>query len=678
MPRGVPPQKKRQENFLYGSRSATPHARLTRKGKEMNTNMKRVISGLAALGIALSGMALGTSSAWADNSLQNKDSMGKITVVNPNDDSTQHSLNGYRLGSLYDVTAGDDQSLKSFQIDTNDDYVETIEAALKDVANPDESTKADSKTLYDLYAKSTYFHNTKGGAASQQDEANPLGWVAENITGNQLTGWSGKDNTTLRQFANALKAKFVEEGAPEATKSLTTGNNSVEEGYYLLLDQFDGASTNPGETASNRNAKPTQSIPILVTSTIPAEATTNRIEVTKDLGLVTLKSTAPSITKQVVTKYGDSYKSEENPDYNIGDDIYYELTTVIPDYTSYNKCAVYTIDGNSCRKLIVTDTAEKGLTIQGVESVKVGDASLTSEQYSTETSSVKVTYDGKTADGNNLANATKTTIDLGAYVNSDAVASNYGKIVTILVKAKLNKDANISTPDGLVPNKNRVELTYSNKFDNVSDAKTIPGGEVNVYTFKFKLNKTAMDGKTPITGAKFKIQKKDGSWLKRTTDGTETTKTVKWEDATNEDDATEFTAKSGNVEGFDGLEAGTYTVKETEAAPDYTSFQLPSFDIIIGATYEQDSSTKPATATAWGDHMLKTETISLPSDVDSRVSQADDMITINVKNAKNLTQLPMTGGAGLVAIIAVGVLLAGAGTAAAVRSRKSTSRAVRV
>lgn len=641
----------------------------------MNTNMKRVISGLAALGIALSGMALGTSSAWADDSLQNKDFEGSITVKNPNNDATTHTLAGYRLGSLYDVTAGTDGSLKSFQIDTNDDYVTTIENALKAVPNTDESTKATSATLYDLYEKSTYFHNTKGSAASQQDEANPLGWVAENITGNQLTGWSNQDGTTLRQFANALKAEFVKTDAPASTNNLQTGSNTVGEGYYLLLDQFDEASSTPGDNASNTTAKPTQSIPILVTSTIPADATTNNTAVTKDLGNVTLKSTAPSITKQVVDASGQSVTE---PDYNIGDDIYYELTTVIPDYTSYNKCAVYTIDGNSCRKLIVTDTAEKGLTIQGVESVKVGDASLTSEQYSTETSSVKVTYDGKTADGSNLANATKTTIDLGAYVNSDAVASNYGKIVTILVKAQLNKDANISTPDGLVPNKNRVELTYSNKFDNVSDAKTIPGGEVNVYTFKFKLNKTAMDGKTPITGAKFKIQKKDGSWLKRTTDGTETTKTVKWEDATNEDDATEFTAKSGNVEGFDGLEAGTYTVKETEAAPDYTSFQLPSFDIAIGATYEQDSSTKPATATAWGDYMLKTETISLPGNVDTRVSQADNKITINVKNAKNLTELPMTGGAGLVAIIAVGVLLAGAGTAAAVRSRKSTSRAVRV
>ena len=648
----------------------------------MNTNMKRVISGLAALGIALSGMALGTSSAWAVDgtaSDEAKQADGTITITNAGGDTVEHTFNGYRLGWFYGAAADTTAEAGfTYQMDTNPDYIGKIEAAMKEV-NADNS---DSK-LYDLYSKDKNYFVAEGGNGN-----NPMGWIMANVSDKtsgdktQLMDWSKQDSTALRQLANQLKKELNTQAADKTLMSSSGGNeNSVKQGYYLLYETSDKASTNAGETASTSNpssAVSTQSIPILVASTIPdaamLDSTTDKVSSEK-VGKVQLKSSQPQIAKQVVDASGNSVTK---PDYSIGDDIYYELTTVIPDYTSYAKCSTYSVGGADCRKLIVTDTAEKGLTIQGVESVKVGDASLTSEQYSTETSSVKVTYDGKTAGDSNPANATETTIDLGAYVNSDAVASNYGKIVTIIVKAKLNKDANISTPDGLVPNKNRVELTYSNKFDNVSDAKTIPGGEVNVYTFKFKLNKTAMDGKTLITGAKFKIQKKDGSWLKRTTDGTETTKTVKWEDATNEDDATEFTAESGNVEGFDGLEAGTYTVKETEAAPDYTSFQLPSFDIIIGATYEQDSSTKPATATTWGDHTLTTETISLPNEVDSRVSQAGDKITINVKNAKNLTELPMTGGAGLVAIIAVGVLLAGAGTAAPVRSRMSTSRAVRV
>lgn len=67
----------------------------------MNTNMKRVISGLAALGIALSGMALGTSSAWAVDgtaSDEAKQADGTITITNAGGDTVEHTFNGYRLG----------------------------------------------------------------------------------------------------------------------------------------------------------------------------------------------------------------------------------------------------------------------------------------------------------------------------------------------------------------------------------------------------------------------------------------------------------------------------------------------------------------------------------------------------------------------------------------------------
>ena len=649
--------------------------------------MKRVISGLAALGIALSGMALGTSSAWAVDgtaSDEAKQADGTITITNAGGDTAGHTFNGYRLGWFYgaatDTTA---EAGFTYQMDTNPAYVGKIETAMKEVKADNNS---DSR-LYDLYSTDKNYFVAKDGNGN-----NPMGWIMANVSDKtsddktQLTDWSKQDSTALRQLANQLKKTLGTQDADETLLSSSTGNqNTVKQGYYLLFETTDNASTDAGETASTSNpstAVSTQSIPILVASTIPDAAmlnpTTDSVNSEK-VGKVRLKSSQPQIAKQVVDAGGNSVAK---PDYNIGDDIYYELTTTIPDYTSYTKCATYTADGADCRKLIVNDIAEKGLTIQDVQSVKVGTTPLTKDtDYTVEGPKAWDYVQDKQAESE-TADANLTAIDLGKYVNSDTVAGNYGATVTIIVKAKLNKDAKISTPASNVPNKNKVELTYSNKFDSVSDAKTIPGGEVNVYTFKFKLNKTAMDGTTLITGAQFKIQKKDGSWLKRTTDETETTKTVGWKDVTSEDDATIFTATSGKVEGFDGLKAGTYTVKETKAADGYTSFQLPSFDITIGATYKPDTSTKPATVTPWGDHELKEETIALGGNTDSRVSmatQGDDVsFTINVKNAKNLTELPMTGGAGLVAIIAVGVLLAGAGTAAAVRSRKSTSRAVRV
>lgn len=663
----------------------------------MNTNMKRVISGLAALGIALSGMALGTSSAWASGEVGStsgeapeaaKTATATITITNAGGDTAEHQFNGYRLGWFYGAaTDANAEADFTYQMETNPAHTAQIEAAMRAV-NDDTQT---GKTLYELYSQDkNYFVS---GVDTTKN--NPMGWIMANVSDKtaggktQLMDWSKQDSTALRQLANQLKKDLTnpEYVDTSSLKSSQTGySNTVKQGYYLLVEATDLASDNAGETASTANpstAKSTQSIPILIASTIPEAA---MLDSTKDpvksdkVGKVQLKSSQPQIAKQVVNAAG---KSVEEPDYNIGDDIYYELTTTIPDYTSYTKCTTYAVDGNDCRKLIVTDTAEKGLTIRSVESVKVGGNDLEASQYTSEISGTKVTYDGNAVSESNPADATKTTIDLGKYVNSDDVDNNYGATVTIIVKAKLNKDAKISVPgNGIMPNRNKVSLTYSNKFDNVKDAKTIPGGEVNVYTFKFKLNKTNMDG-TALTkpkgagddwhGATFVVSDEDDNYLVKSDAG-------EWTTTNNKDEATKFVSDvEGNVTGFDGLKQGTYTVTETSAATGYTNFSLPSFNITIIPTYQQDTSNKPNGAATWGDYTLTNEQVEYDPGDDSRITRAgDNSIVFNVKNAKNLTELPMTGGAGLVAIIAVGVLLAGAGTAAAVRSRKSNSRAVRI
>lgn len=659
----------------------------------MNKNMKRVVSGLAALGIALSGMALGVSSAYADDDYtatgtlakakDNNSNSGTITIKNQANDSVEHALNAYRLGWMYEVTSNDDGSLKSFQIDTNDDYVAAIEAALKDV----KSTSDTDKTLYQLYESSSY-HKVATPATGPQDEANPLGWISEYFSGSdkdgkQLIDWSKKDTSELRLLATALKNELTKVDtsyAPtysgqKALKSSVAGyKNTVAEGYYLLLDTLDGDVTDAAVYRS------TQSIPILVASTIPASVTTaGTADVTKDLGEVTLKASVPSIAKQVVRKNADdTFVADTKPDYNIGDVIYYELTTTIPNYTSYTKCdtSVDSVDATKCRQLKVIDTAEEGLYIQNVVSVKVGNDSLTDTEYETDLNNY-THYEGNEEDNN----ATQNIIDLRKYVNSDKVAEHYGDTVTIIVKANLNEEAKISTPGKPQPIRNKVSLTYSNKFDKVQEAKTINGGEVNVYTFTFQLKKTAMDGTTPVNGAKFKVQKDGGQWLKPVYD--DGNNITAWKEV-DEKQAQEFTSNGGGmISGLYGLEAGTYTVKETAPAKGYTTFALPSFKVTITPTWEPDDATRPTGIGAenWGDYKLTDEDISLSGN-DTRVAKATDGTdkdyTIHVKNAKNLSQLPMTGGAGLVAVIAVGVLLAGAGTAAAVRSRKSTSRAVRI
>ena len=105
-----------------------------------------------------------------------------------------------------------------------------------------------------------------------------------------------------------------------------------------------------------------------------------------------------------------------------------------------------------------------------------------------------------------------TTIDLGKYVNkaegsksaTDGILE--GATVTVIVKAKLNKDALISQPGNLQKNPNKVDLEYSNHPEEVDHAHKVPGPEVPVYAYKFDILKTDKAGTTKLPGAKFTIK----------------------------------------------------------------------------------------------------------------------------------------------------------------------------
>ena len=90
-----------------------------------------------------------------------------------------------------------------------------------------------------------------------------------------------------------------------------------------------------------------------------------------------------------------------------------------------------------------------------------------------------------------------------------------------------------------------------------------PGKDAaTVKAYDFDLTKVdALSTDTKLQGAQFKIQKKNGAWLKQT-DG-------KWSDAKGEADATVFTTDAQGRTNFTGLGNGTYTVKEVAAPADH-------------------------------------------------------------------------------------------------------------
>lgn len=559
----------------------------------MNTIFKRVISGAAALGIAVSGLAIGVSTAYAADP-----TTGSITINKSKTDQVDHSFDGWHLASLTNITKDNSDNINGFLIDTDDDMVGTI----VDAMTPEQQT---------AYKKDANYYSTDSTVA------NPMGYLVEKVFKDtsgkalsELTSPWGGDSSSLRAFAESLSKELAKAGAPAADKTgdaaLKTGENTeLEQGLWFLKD-----------VTTVDDTKGTNSIPIITPTTFDGA---------DSWGTVTLKNTTPTIDKKLVDPQDDgTYTPNIQPDYAVGDDVYYELTSTVPVYT---------------------------VSVTGY-----GDAN--------------------TPDTDAYKGGHVTTIDLGKYVNkaegSKSATSGIleGAAVTVIVKAKLNKDALISEPDNLQKNPNKVDLEYSNRPEDVNHAHKVPGSEVPVYAYKFGVLKTDKAGTTKLPGAKFTIKavsgtsKHNGKYLGSY--GENGWSYLDSEPAAADTDGVFTTDANGKIN-VSGLDAGTYQVHEIAPPTGYTSIGLPTFEFAITpAVGDEDNGHKIITNVALGD-----PTGANGGTVDARVSK-DASVTYqyNVWNAKNITELPKTGGAGLAMIVAVGALFIAASGIFALRARR--------
>jgi len=200
---------------------------------------------------------------------------------------------------------------------------------------------------------------------------------------------------------------------------------------------------------------------------------------------------------------------------------------------------------------------------------------------------------------------TTTIFDLGD-------VKNYaGKTVTITYNATVNEDA----------------LDTVNNTAYVSKPNTdqyVEGTPVENKLYSFDFTKQDADGNA-LAGAEFTIS---GANIDEafTANGGVTTVT---------------SGADGKVT-FTGLAAGTYTVKETMVPHGFLQNVKPEFTVTI----DKDGNVS-FTQDAW--HLV-------------------DPQTVTVKNVKSVTQLPLTGAAGITMLIVVALLLGGAAALIGVRS----------
>lgn len=158
-----------------------------------------------------------------------------------------------------------------------------------------------------------------------------------------------------------------------------------------------------------------------------------------------------------------------------------------------------------------------------------------------------------------------------------------------------------------------------------------------VKTHDVTFTKVGVDGDATLAGAQFAIKNADGEY------GKYANNTWTWATATTAPLAA-TSGENGEVS-FPNIAEGTYTVEEIKAPAGYAQNLLPSFQIKVtddGVTLDNAGTLGLASTGTNG---------------------------IQVKNVKSVTQLPLTGAAGITMLVVVALLIGGAAALIAVRSR---------
>lgn len=613
----------------------------------MNRFVQKLIAGAAAVAIAVTGLMGGASTAKAADPAQPTE--GTITIINNDSASYDHTFEGWRLATLKNVTVagtGENTSI-NFEIDTTDEFVDVIVEVMSEMT-------VDGKNVKTEYEADNNYNGKVDGT-----EANPMGYLIDKVFKddekatfeNTETLWMNS-SSALRKFATKLSAKTLTTSVADNHKTdfksgtATTGVNECKQGFWFLVD----TTADPKDTA-NANAIESQSIPMLLATklvNLTGQGAPDYAGATANLGTVTLKANEPFISKEITNVNEANTDSRTKADARIGDKITYTLTTKIPNYTGYN-------DGSRVLQLI--DTAAHGLKDVTVTKVMVGNSELKTDDATDNNGYVLTQLKNQTdlLDNCKKDDATVTTVDLAHYVNSNDNIDS-GATVTVTLTAVVDSDAVIAG----VGNPNTVELAYSRTPS--GEKHQVPGPTVRVYTYDFSIYKTNMAGDTALSGAQFAIARVDSN---AETFMTQDAATKAWKNLTTAKPAADadegvFTTSADGKIAMSGLPAGEYHVYEIKAPDGYTSIGLPDFKFTITPTFDTAGTTVTSVA-----YEKTTNTDG------SRVSfgTGETASMAQIKNAKNLTELPMTGDLGIKVFVTVGVLLMAAGAAFALSAR---------
>lgn len=411
-----------------------------------------------------------------------------------------------------------------------------------------------------------------------------------------------KDDALIAFAAKASNWAQTKANNITADATATVSQNAATDGKYTAtftgLDYGYYVVAVPGATVANTNGQ--------YAALVRVHSTTVGVDI---------KGALPTVVKKV--------NGEGATHAQIGDTLTFTLTSTIPDMSAYNK---YTFK--------FKDTLSKGLSFDQVESVKVGDTTLTEN--------TDYTVTRPTVTDNTL------TVDMLNFKNQQ---TNAGKTITVTYTATLNKDAVV----GGHGNTNSATIQYSNNPSTGGTGESEPS-KVRVFTYGFTVDKYTgdnyTDAATRLAGAKFTLAPKNGDPMSfvQVNAGSANANAVYRVAKADETGATTIitTPQSGKVD-FQGLKNGEYTLTETEAPAGYNKLASA-----IGVKVEgQNNGTDTTNATVH---------ITYNNDNGNVYGEQASNGVIPVRNKSGVV-LPGTGGMGTIAFTVIGVLVIALGVA---------------
>ena len=416
-----------------------------------------------------------------------------------------------------------------------------------------------------------------------------------------------KNSDLLYKIADAVAKNSTQTGTSfDAGTTFTAPSN----GYYLFVtDVLDASKPNTG--------------------TSPIFALVGGKSVT-----VTEKTSIPTVTKKVKDDKSNSNWADK-ADSQMGQNVNYQLTGTVADNVA--SFSAYTYE--------FYDELSAGLTAdEGSIKVYAGTDRNTATAIAAD--------NNYTADVTADATTGKSTLTVKFTDLKTAVAdlSAQTKIyVEYTAKLDPKKDANIVV--GGNGNENTVKLVYSNN-PMAEGTGTSVSDTVRDYTYALKLIKEDSAKETiKLEGVEFSIQATDP-------DDSNSKGLYVQEDGSLGSNEHEFTTDKNGEINVKGLDAGTYTVKETHALDDYNT--LPEFTFTISASgliQDEGNNTLTVSATKGESDLVLDPVVN------------GGTVTLTVKNKKG-SGLPLTGLNGVTFTWIAGGAVLCIGVAHLIRSRK--------